>query len=83
MQALYEDLNSAGLEIVAVEISNDVPRTEQFYEGYGFTIPAGFDVDGGVSRQFGVMNPTRRPPELMYFLSGGKDLPACFRSSGL
>ncbi len=55
MQTIYEELAPEGLEIVAVEISNDVARTEQFYEGYGFTIPAGFDVDQTVSRQFGVI----------------------------
>lgn len=38
-----------------MDISNDVPRTEQFYEGYGFTIPAGFDTGQTVSRQFGVI----------------------------
>lgn len=40
---------------MAVEISNDVPRSRQFYDGYGFTIPAAFDVEGAVSRQFGVI----------------------------
>ena len=29
-------------------------RTREFYDGYGFTLPVGFDVDGSVSRQFGV-----------------------------
>jgi peroxiredoxin len=38
-----------------VEISNDVERTREFYEGYGFTIPAAFDVEGTVSGQFGVI----------------------------
>jgi thioredoxin-like negative regulator of GroEL len=39
---------------VAVDVSNDVVRTGEFYDGYGFTIPAGFDVEGSVARQFGV-----------------------------
>lgn len=39
---------------MAVDVSNDVVRAREFYDGYGFTIPAGFDVDGSVARQFGV-----------------------------
>ncbi len=39
---------------MAVDVSNDVARAREFYKGYGFTIPAGFDVDGTVSKQFGV-----------------------------
>jgi len=40
---------------VAVEISNDQERAREFYEGYGYTIPAAFDVRGDVSRQYGVI----------------------------
>lgn len=39
---------------MAVDVSNDVVRAREFYAGYGFTLPAGFDVDGSVSMQFGV-----------------------------
>jgi peroxiredoxin len=48
-------LESAGLQILAVDVSNDVTRTREFYDGYGFTLPAGFDVDGSVSARFGVI----------------------------
>ena len=40
---------------MAVEISNDEVRAREFYEGYGYTIPAAFDVRGEVSRRFGVI----------------------------
>lgn len=39
---------------MAVDVSNNVVRAREFYEASGFTIPAGFDVDGYVSRLFGV-----------------------------
>ncbi len=41
--------------MLAIDVSNDVVRTREFYGGYGFTLPAGFDAAGAVSRQFGVV----------------------------
>ncbi len=54
MQKIYEDLAPSGLRVVAVDVSNDVARARDFYDASGFTLPAGFDVEGSVSRMFGI-----------------------------
>ena len=51
---MNDEFADEGLHILAVDISNDVVRTRAFYEEFGFTLPAGFDVQGTVSRQFGI-----------------------------
>ena len=53
---MYQDLAPAGLQVIAVDVSNDVERSTQFYEQYGYTIPVAFDAGQLVSaRQYGVI----------------------------
>lgn len=42
-------MSGDGLQIIAVDVSNDVPRSRQFYEEFGFTIPAAMDEGQRVS----------------------------------
>ncbi len=45
-----------GLAIIAVDVSNDVQRTRQFYDENGFSIPAAFDPGQEISaRAYGVI----------------------------
>ena len=42
--------------IIAIDVSNDVERTRQFYEENGFSIPAVFDPGQEISaREYGVI----------------------------
>jgi hypothetical protein len=40
--------------VIAIDVSNDVDRTREFYDQYGFTIPAAFDVNQVGAGMFGV-----------------------------
>lgn len=41
---------------MAVDVSADEPRTREFYEQFGFTVPAAFDAGQEVAgRRFGVI----------------------------
>jgi len=44
------------LSVIAIDVSNDVERTRQFYDDNGFAIPAAFDPGQEISaRAYGVI----------------------------
>ena len=43
IDALYRELKDSGLSVIAIDTSNDLQRTREFYVAHNFVIPAAFD----------------------------------------
>lgn len=54
LEAIYQKYRPLGLAMVAVDTRDDREGTQEFYQQYGFEIPAAFDTVG-VASQFGIM----------------------------
>jgi thiol-disulfide isomerase/thioredoxin len=56
MESVYKKFNDKGLEILAVNCSEDQATVRSFMKNEGFTFPALLDLDGRVSLNYGVQS---------------------------
>ena len=54
MEALYSKYRDRGLEILAVNSGEKAPVVNEFITDYGFSFPVVLDIDGSVSRTYGI-----------------------------
>jgi len=51
---LHRELADRGFSVLAVDVSNDRPRTKLFYDQFGFAIPTVFDTQRVAASQYKV-----------------------------